>query len=204
MKSIRRKNYEYHQEKNYLGVDTMKTIKNSEILAMDINKEQLENINEKVKANSKLIDEIVTDIVNRYCKPLDDYMRQIDDILIGGQTTAIQLDDFALNLPVLLYFISDSQESLGIKEDVSRAVRQELYNTIRDDSEGTVADKDSLAELGTQYETLVNVIYSRAYKKFKARVEAGYEMLASVKKVMTRRITEMELTKLTPENLRGL
>ena len=37
-------------------------------------------------------------------------------------------------------------------------------------------------------------IYSRAYKKVKLRMDAGYEMLNSLKKVMNKRITEMELS----------
>lgn len=179
----------------------MSVKKNSEILALDIDKEKLKEIDKRVQENSDIINGIVTEIVNKYCKPLDDYMTSIDRILVNGTATAIQLDEFTLNLPVLLYFISDSQESLGVKEDISRAVKQELYNTVRDESQGTVADKDSIAELATQYETIVNIIYSRAYKKFKARVEAGYEMLASVKKVITRRTVEMELTKLAPDRL---
>lgn len=173
--------------------------KNSEVLALDIDREKIDEVNERVSANSKIINGIVSEIVNKYCQPLDDYMRQIDQALISSNNVSLaQLDDFILNLPVLLYFISDSQESLGVKEDISRAVRQELFNTVREESTGTVADKDSVAELATQYETIVNIIYSRAYKRFKARVEAGYEMLASVKKVMTRRTVEMELTRLTP------
>lgn len=180
----------------------MKVKKNSEVLALDIDQSKLAEIDKKVQENSDIINKIVTEIVNRYCEPLDNYMAKIDNILVSGTATAIQLDEFTLNLPVLLYFISDSQESLGVKEDISRAVRQELYNTVRDESSGTIADKDSQAELATQYETLINIIYSRAYKKFKARVEAGYEMLASVKKVITRRTVEMELTKLTPDHIR--
>lgn len=179
----------------------MKVKNNSEILALDIDVEKLKEIDTKVQENSNIINSIVADIVNKYCKPLDDYMTEIDKILVSGSATALQLDEFTLNLPVLLYFISDSQESLGVKEDISRAVRQELFNTVRDECSGTIADKDSQAELATQYETIVNIIYSRAYKKFKARVEAGYEMLASVKKVITRRTVEMEITKLSPDRV---
>lgn len=176
--------------------------KNSEVLALEIDRNKIDEIDKRVQTNSDIINGIVAEIVNKYCKPLDDYMAEIDKVLISGGATPLELDEFTLNLPVLLYFVSDAQESLGVKEDISRAVKQELYNTVRDESSGTVADKDSVAELATQYETIVNIIYSRAYKKFKARVEAGYEMLASVKKVITRRTVEMELTKLAPDRIR--
>ena len=50
------------------------------------------------------------------------------------------------------------------------------------------------AELIAQAETMTLAIYSRAYKKVKLRMDAGYEMLNSLKKVMNKRITEMELS----------
>ena len=58
----------------------------------------------------------------------------------------------------------------------------------------TVADKTAQAELIAQAETMTLAIYSRAYKKVKLRMDAGYEMLNSLKKVMNKRIAEMELS----------
>ena len=45
-----------------------------------------------------------------------------------------------------------------------------------------------------QQETITLNIYSRAYRKVKLRMDAGYEMLASLKKVMNKRISEIELS----------
>ena len=115
------------------------------------------------------------------------------DIRVKSLTDA-QLDDFTLNLSSLLYFVSAAQENLGIKEDVSRAVQKEIYNRVREKAQGTVADKDMAAELQSQNETLTTVIYNRAYKKVKLRAEAASEMVNSVKKVMTRRIADIELS----------
>ena len=50
----------------------------------------------------------------------------------------------------------------------------------------TVADKTAQAELIAQAETMTLSIYSRAYKKVKLRMDAGYEMLNSLKKVMNK------------------
>lgn len=167
-------------------------------LSHQLEPDKAETIVNRVNLNSSLVDDIVTKLVTQYCKPLDDYMRIIDDILVNQDVpiTNEQLDEFTLNLPSLLYFTSEAQESLGIKEDVSNAIRNEIFNQVREKSTGTVADKDAAAELATQAETIVLIAYRRAYKKVKLRVEAAYEMLSSVKKVITRRIAEMGLSSL--------
>ena len=59
-----------------------------------------------------------------------------------------------------------------------------------------MADKDSLAELGSQQEYLTNVCYSRAYKIVKAKVASAQELLSSCKKVLSHRMQESELTKI--------
>ena len=70
-----------------------------------------------------------------------------------------------------------------------------MYSKAREQATGkTVADKTAQAELIAQAETMTLAIYSRAYKKVKLRMDAGYEMLNSLKKVMNKRITEMELS----------
>ena len=139
---------------------------------------------------------LVNKLVNRYCNDLDSYMQTIDIELctVNKPLTIEQLESYLLNLSSLLYFTGEAQEDLGIKEDACRAIKTELYNTIREQSTGTVAERDTAATMGSQVEALTLVIYSRAYKKVKFKVEAGYEMLNSVKKIISRRMAEMELS----------
>ena len=89
------------------------------------------------------------------------------------------------------------QEQLGIKDDIARAVYKEMYHTSRDSLEkGTVSDKDSLAELASQQEALVSVCYKRAYSIVKAKVTAAQEIMSSVKKIISRRMSEAEITRI--------
>lgn len=165
-------------------------------LSHEIDKEKMAKVAERVDLLSKEVNEMVDKIVNEVCSDLDEYMQGIDEILTSqtNPVTDAQLDDFTLNLSSLLYFVSAAQENLGIKEDVSRAVQKEIYNRVREKAQGTVADKDMAAELQSQNETLTTVIYNRAYKKVKLRAEAASEMVNSVKKVMTRRVADIELS----------
>ena len=158
---------------------------------------ELENVKNSVENNSSQIQEIVEGIIKPYCKDLDNYVDFIKSILADGENppTSQELDDFCMNLSVYIYYASGMQEQLGIKDDIARAIYKEMYHSSRDSiDKGTVADKDSLAELASQQEYLVSVCYKRAYNIIKAKVSAAQEMLASVKKVISRRMQEVEIT----------
>ena len=165
------------------------------IKANDEQPKTAESIMKNVDNISGTIKEISDKLVNQYCSELDEEMSKIGDILVNSQDmTDNELDFEILNLANILYFVGAGQEDLGIKEDTCKAIRQEVYSRAREEATGTVADKTAKAELISQQETAVLSIYSRAYKKVKMRMDAGYEMLNSLKKVMNKRITEMELS----------
>ena len=169
---------------------------NTGALSHKIDPERMQSVSEKVNGLSKEVVEMADQIANEVCADLDDYMTGIDEILTNQENPVSdsQLDDFVLNLSSLLYMVSDAQENLGIKEDVARAIQKEVYNRVREKAQGTVADKDTAAELQCQEESIITIVYARAYKKVKLRVEAANEMVNSVKKVMTRRIAEYEMS----------
>ena len=168
----------------------------------NIDEIEIHKIQNKVDVNSKLIDEIVNRLVLKYCNELDTYMHKIKIILQDeiNPPKDLELENFVLSLPVLLYFTSEAQESLGIKEDMSKAIKSEVYNVAYKEASGTVADKTTKAEQESSNEIITYIIYQRAYKKIKLRMEAGYEMLSSVKKVMSKRIVEFELSRTSGGN----
>ena len=159
----------------------------------------VEAIKGKVETTAVNVDEIVMGIILPYCKDLDKYVNFIGCCLKDGEKppTTAELEDFCLNLSTDIYFASGMCEQLGIRDDISKAIWKEMYNTARDNNaKGTVADKNTQAELQSQHEQLVNVCYSRAYKIVKAKVESAQELLSSVKKVLSRRMSEAELTRI--------
>ena len=154
------------------------------------------DIMQNVDNISDTIKEISDRLVNKYCKDLNNLMSVIrGELQNNGEITDEELELHILDLANTLYFTGSAQEDLGIKEDTCKAIRQEVYSKAREQATGkTVADKTAQAELVAQAETMTLAIYSRAYKKVKLRMDSGYEMLNSLKKVMNKRITEMELS----------
>lgn len=153
----------------------------------------------KVEEHSDTINKLVEEVVKPYCKDLDKYIQFIRNCLKDGENppTDDELDDFVLNLSTLIYWASGACEQLGIRDDISKAVYKEIYHTKRNElSSGTVADKDSVAELESIQEQITNIVYNRAYKTMKAKVENAQELLSSCKKVLSHRMQEQELTRI--------
>lgn len=164
------------------------------------NQAEIADVKAHVEDSSIQIDNIVNSVISQYCEDLDRYVLFIKDCLSDGENppTTVELDDFCLNLSTYIYFASSMSEYLGIRDDIAKALYKEMYNKQRDSiTTGTVADKNTLAELESQKEQLVSVIYTRSYKIVRNKVEAAQELLSSCKKVLSRRISSEQLTRLS-------
>jgi len=160
---------------------------------------KVESIRNQVEQNSEVIDKIVYDIINPYIKDLDNYVSFIKECLKDGENplTTSELDDVVMNMATYIYFASGACEQLGIRDDISKAVYKEVYHNKRSEiGHGTVADKDSIAELESLQEQITNIAYNRAYKTVKAKVENAQELLSSAKKVLSHRLQEMSLVQM--------
>ena len=168
-------------------------------LASTVDIDKVHENNERVESLTSVVRDMVKGIVDEACADLDKYMQQIDEILCDKENPVSdeELEDFTLNLPSLLYLVSARREELRSKEDVAKAVHKDVYNRVREKSQGTVADKDTAADLAAQSEAITVIVLQRAGSTIKTREEAAWEMLNSVKKVLTRRVAELELTRQT-------
>ena len=166
----------------------------------ELDNDSMEELQDKVEDDFDQLNAIISDIVKPYSESLDKYIEFIRDCLSNGEQppTNDELEDWCLNLSTYIYFAGGMAEQLGIKDDISKAIYKEVYNNYRqsDDNKGTIADKNSLAELASQQEYLTSVCYSRAYKIIKSKVENAQELLQSCKKVLSHRMQEMELTRI--------
>lgn len=169
----------------------------SDISNIDV--KALSGIQYRVDNNSQIVDKIVRDIIDPYVKDLDKYVTFIRDCLKNGEQppTDYELEDFCMNLSTFIYFANGMCEQLGVRDDIAKAVYKETYNNARDNRGGTIQDKNAYAEQEAQQEQLISVCYTRAYKTVKAKIESAQELLSSCKKVLTRRMQEIELTKMS-------
>lgn len=166
----------------------------------NVDLQKVSDIQERVEGHSETINKLVDEVIKPYVKDLDRYVDFISKCLKDGENppSDAELDDFVLNLSTYIYWASGACEQLGIRDDISKAIYKEMYHTARDGiTGGTVADKDSKAELESIQEQITNIVYNRAYKIVKSKVENAQELLSSCKKVLSHRLSEMELSRVS-------
>ena len=74
-------------------------------------------------------------------------------------------------------------------------MHKEAYSEAFRIARGTIADKNSVADLNTRSEQIEKIIFERAYKGIKLKIEMAVEMLASIKKVQSARMQQYDMTK---------
>jgi hypothetical protein len=131
---------------------------------------------------------------------------------VPKEMTDDNIEKYIFELGNLLYFLGDRLEKMGIRDDVSKIAAKEVYNnaytnalmssTVDGKGKKTVAELTATAEEEAKYDTIMNCIYSRAYKQIKYKIDAGYEMLSSLKKILSRRMQEVQLTIMSGNSMR--
>lgn len=104
-----------------------------------------------------------------------------------------EIEDILLQLPILLYDVSDNQEVVGMQSDLASLIYKESYNEALKIARGTVQEKTSASELATMTEKFDTVIYDRAYKIIKQRISMAIEILNAVKRIQATRLQGVEL-----------
>ena len=181
---------------------------NQKALVEGISKEIIDSLLQRVEKNSFSIDKVVDELVAKHCSELDSYVLFVRECLLDKDRppTAEELDDFVLNLPVLIYWAGDGQETLGIRQSIAEAIEKEAFNVAYEAAnagKNTINDKTAAAQQLSMGESITSIVYKRAFRKIKARVEIASELLTAVKKVISRRMQEYELSGYNPDKIKN-
>lgn len=158
----------------------------------------LRNLSNVVNTESAYLDDLVDSFVSEVCSDLDKYVTYVQGMLDANEQTPItdkELDDIIMTIPTLLYYIGDKQESLGIREDLAKLNETTKYHECILNSDGAVAIRQSIAKSNTHEESLISIVYQRTTKKIKSKCDYAMELHQSCKKVLSRRIAELELSR---------
>lgn len=151
-----------------------------------------------IEDGSLHIEEVINSIIKEYSDELDEYVKFVKSILDNDEhpATDTELEDITMTLSTLIYYTSVGCEMLGVRDDVAKMSYKEAYNIARDSiDKGTVADKNTQAELQARQERIVAIIYEKSYKILKAKTECANELLSSAKKVLSSRMSANELSR---------
>lgn len=171
--------------------------------------DKLDTLTDSVAANVKHAKDIIDSVVKSYTGELDRIMCMIKTDIVDKTTPApIEIiEKYFLELSNCLYFIGEESEKLGIYDSISKSVAKETFNNnymsdeLAFDEKGkkkTVAELTALAENASIYEQTVNDIYNKAYKTVKAKVSSAENMCSALNKIMSRRMSELQLSSTVP------
>ena len=113
------------------------------------------------------------------------------------------LEHYFLSLTNALYFIGSQIEKMGFYDDISRLNYKIAYNEafiqnksqdVGNSKKQTNTDNQIAAENNSIEEQVMNIIYSRSYKIIKTKIEAGYEMVRTLSKIISSRQQERQLS----------
>lgn len=149
---------------------------------------------ENLKQDTDIVIQIAYGLIESYVKPLDQLVYEFERLLKqSDDLTDDQLSKMSLELASSLYSVAISLEYASLRDDIARMAKKSKYNQELVKVTGKVVDKQSLAELASREEELLSNIATSAYKQIKARVEYGNELLQSIKKVLTIRLSGMSI-----------
>ena len=175
---------------------------------MELIESQLKENMERVSSLSVTALTLIKQVASSYTSELDELMQSIyTDVVSKDQPPVMMIEKHFLNLSDCLYMMGEKLESLGVYSSMSNASYKEVYNekylsipdTISDSKKKlTVADMTALTENATKYESVTSDIYSKAYKIVKSKVESATTMLSTLSKILSRRMSEMQLNSVAP------
>ena len=169
--------------------------------------ETMNSMVEEIETNVRYYTDISDRIINQYTSDFDELMRDLKRDIIENEPTDLLLEKYLLELNNMLYFLGSKLESVGIKDDLSKLSAKEVFNEAylasrEKDAERknktTVAELTAIADDASKYETVLNSIYSRVYKQIKFKMDAGYDMVNSLRKIISRRMQEASLAYYNP------
>ena len=151
-------------------------------------------LNQEISENSKLIEDIAFNISKEFTQELDKVMGICKSIFQSkDKITNQEIEDLLAQLPSILYFVNEGQEAVGIKQDIAEMTKKVNYNIAREKANGTVADKNTTAESQVINEAINEIIYQRAYKLIRAKIEMAQEMVNSLKRIFDARMMEYQI-----------
>lgn len=171
-------------------------------LDTNVNNNEIDKVVAETENNVSYFTYISDNLVKGYTENLDNLMIRIQAVAIDNEASDDQLEKYVLELSNVLYFVGEKLESMGIRDDLSKLSAKQVYNNSYlenvskpiDGKKATVAELTANAEEDSRYETIMNNIYARAYRQIKYKVDAAYEMLASLRKVISKRMQEAQLS----------
>lgn len=163
------------------------------------NEVQIIESNARCSLNSEYMEKLVMDEANKRSKELDELVKGIKDIIFSDseELTTSELESCCMKLSLMLYDFETQAEYASIRADIASLLKADKYNYVMalrtDDSvKLTVLQRQALAQSQVQAEEATVIMTKNVMKLLTNKKTAAYELLATIKKVLSARISSMD------------
>lgn len=162
-----------------------------------INQSTLDECNDILSHAESIVGANIINNVNELTKELDCLIDQMHKKVLREeyQISDKELEKLIIRLPILIYELNNVLMKAGIREDLSKIIKQTNYNQAFSIQEGTIADKKSGAELAVKEEQLLETTWKRSVKIISQKMDIANDLLSACKKIYSRRIENENLIK---------
>ena len=166
-----------------------------------INQSTLDECNDILSHAESIVGTNIINNVNELTKELDCLIDQMHKKVLREeyQISDKELEKLIIRLPILIYELNNVLMKAGIREDLSKIIKQTNYNQAFSIQEATIADKKSGAELAVKEEQLLETTWKRSVKIISQKMDIANDLLSSCKKIFSKRIEEVNLIKRSPD-----
>ena len=171
----------------------------------NIDVDKLNSLNKQTSDNVEYFNATSTEVIKKYSGALDSLMSDLFVECIQNKNSSTDvLEKYYLELSNMIYFMIEKVEQLGVYADLSKSASKEVYsksyltNQVKESGTGknktTVAELQARAEIDSQYEAVVANIYDHAYKVVKGKISSGQDMMNTLRKIISHRMSEQQLS----------
>lgn len=160
------------------------TLKEEDLIKMRSLKVGVEN-------DASRLEDIVDALTQQYIKDLDNFIATIKTAVESKQLSDEEVENIALKIPVYMYFATEGVENIGLALDSSKMTKQQRYNEMFDLAQGTIQDKKTQAELQAMPEYYMEIVFSRAYKRLKSKLDVCEHLCLSIRKIIGKRTQDL-------------
>jgi hypothetical protein len=186
----------------------------AETFLNNLDTEKIDALLSETTSNVTYFNNACAEVIKKYSESLDNLMSDLYiECIKDGNATVSTLNKYYLELSNMVYFMIDKLEQLGVYADMAKSASKEVYsksylsNQVKESGTGknktTVAELQAQAELSSQYESVVASIYDHAYKVVKGKLQSAQDMMNTLRKILTVKGTEMQLSSFGPQQNRS-
>lgn len=154
---------------------------------------------EEIKGYEQTVQNIIEEALQGSTDEVDNYVDYVKKVFSNKQDDISdeELNSIVLNLPIFLFHLNTVLQRCDLKKGLAEESQNQKRALATLNAVGTVQERSAKADQQCAEATIVARTYKNICSLLQGKIASVTEILASAKKVQSRRITEMQIQQQT-------